>query len=253
MGSTRWWRVGRTLTAATALVVVSAAAPALAHADQRGDPRVESYILPVGAAKPPLKELATPQGREEVQKMAARAEPGARLAQETRGPAASYMPLSHQASGYAPSQEKPHTASSAGSGAAAPEPPRTMTFDECKKGLGSDKKFYVKSRFAVCDGASFVQEWVINGRPTGASMFNLRVVGTIAKNSRTIDYRYYYTDFEITGETGALTMPITTQGTTPKTWPSAAHFTHGGNMPGTKTWAQLEGLRTCCSRSTSRL
>ncbi|MFD9097673.1 hypothetical protein [Streptomyces collinus] len=226
----------------TALVVVSAAAPSLANADQRDDLQVESYILPVGSPRPSLKELATPQGREELRDLAGKADPVARLAQETRGPVTSYAPLSHQASGHA--QEEARTGSSAGPSATAPEPPRKMTYDECKKGLGSDKKFYVKSRFAVCDGASFVQEWLQNGRLAGASMFNVRVVGTIARDSRTIDFQYYFTDFETTGETGALSMPITTKGTVPKTWPSGAHFTRGGNIPGTKTWAQLEALRT---------
>ncbi|WEO92751.1 hypothetical protein A6P39_000655 [Streptomyces sp. FXJ1.172] len=201
---------------------------------------MESYVLPTGAAKLPLKELATPQGHDRLKTLAGRAEPGARLAQETTGPAASYAPLSHRASGSTPAQAFSPT----GPGAAAPEPPRTMTYDECKKGLGSDNKFYVKSRFAACDGASFVQEWLMNGRPAGASMFNVRVVGTIARDSRTIDFQYYFTDFETTGETGALSMPITTKGTVPKTWPSGARFTRGGNAPGTMTWAQLEALRT---------
>ncbi|MFF5538620.1 hypothetical protein ACFY71_40270 [Streptomyces cinerochromogenes] len=223
---------------------MSAAAPALASADQRDDLRVEPYVLPLGVVKAPLKELVTPHGREGLRQLAIQAERGPRLARETRGPAAAYTPLSHRASGYALPTAGSRRALAAGQGATAPEPARKMTFDECKRGLGTDNPFFVKSRFAVCDGASFVQEWVLNGRPVGASMFNLRVVGTIAKNSRTIDYQYYYTDFETTGRTGALTMPITTQGTTPKTWPSGAHFTHGGSMPGTKTWTQLKALRT---------
>ncbi|MCX5357343.1 hypothetical protein OG864_00925 [Streptomyces sp. NBC_00124] len=126
----------------------------------------------------------------------------------------------------------------------APEPARTMTLDECKKGLGSSKAFYVKSRFAVCNGASFLQTWVRNNQPVGESMFNVRVVGTIAKNSRTIDFQYYFTDFVTTGTTGAATMPITTKGNIPQSWPAGARYTRGGNKPGTKTFTELQALRT---------
>lgn len=119
-----------------------------------------------------------------------------------------------------------------------------MTFEECKKGLGSDKKFFVKSRFAVCNGASFLQIWVRNNQPVGESMFNVRVVGTIAKNSRTISFQYYFTDFDTTGTTGAAAMPITTKGNIPQSWPSGVRYTRGGNMPGTKTFAELKALRT---------
>lgn len=119
-----------------------------------------------------------------------------------------------------------------------------MTFEECKKGLGSDKKFYVKSRFAVCNGASFLQTWIVNNRPVGESMFSVRVVGTIAKNSRTINFQYYFTDFETTGTTGAAAMPITTKGNIPQSWPARVNYTWGGDMPGTKTFTQLQALRT---------
>ncbi|MGW4021649.1 hypothetical protein [Streptomyces sp. NPDC005009] len=33
-------------------------------------------------------------------------------------------------------------------------------------------------------------------------MFDVRVIGTIAKNSRTITFRYYFTDFATVGTTG---------------------------------------------------
>ncbi|MEU0074043.1 hypothetical protein ABZ027_31565 [Streptomyces sp. NPDC006332] len=47
------------------------------------------------------------------------------------------------------------------------------------------------------------------------------MVGTIAKNSRTISFQYYFTDFVTTGTTGAAAMPITTKGNIPQSWPSA--------------------------------
>lgn len=120
-----------------------------------------------------------------------------------------------------------------------------MTFDECKKGLGSDKKFFVTSRFAVCDGASFLQTWLQNNRPVGESMFNVRVIGTIPSNSRTINFQYYFTDFITTGRTGAASMPITTKGNIPQSWPSGVRYTRGGNLPaGSKTFAQLKAAGT---------
>jgi hypothetical protein len=229
-----------------AATVLPAAAPSLAHADTSSDLRVESYVLPVGAAKPSLKELQSAHGMERLRELAAMAEPQAQLAKETVGPAASYAPLSQRASGSAPVSNATDAQPSAavGPAATAPEPPRTMTFDECKKGLGSDKKFFVKSRFAVCNGASFLQTWVLNNRPVGESMFNVRVVGTIAKNSRTINFQYYYTDFTTTGRTGAEAMPITTKGNIPQSWPARVRYTKGGTMPGTKTFAELKALRT---------
>ncbi|WP_255310755.1 NucA/NucB deoxyribonuclease domain-containing protein [Streptomyces viridosporus] len=119
-----------------------------------------------------------------------------------------------------------------------------MTYDECVKGLGSDKKFYVKSRFAVCDGASFLQTWTRNGRPVGTSMFNVRAVGTIAKNSRTITFQYHFTDFTTAGTTGAAAMPITLKADIPQSRPSGARYTRGGTLPGTKTFTQLKAQRT---------
>ncbi|MFJ1975324.1 hypothetical protein ACIO93_42665, partial [Streptomyces sp. NPDC087903] len=101
-----------------------------------------------------------------------------------------------------------------------------------------------KSRFAVCNGASFLQTWILDNRPAGRSMFNVRTVGTIAKNSRTINFQYRFTDFTITGETGAAAMLITTKGNIPHSWPAGARYTKAGTMPGTKTFAELEALRT---------
>jgi hypothetical protein len=181
---------------------------------------------------------------ERLRELARKAEPGARLAQETVGPAASYAPLSRQASGSVPATEAGGERSSMGARAPAPEPARTMTYEECVKGLGSDKKFIVKSRFAVCNGASFLQTWLLQGRPAGQSAFNVRVVGTVAKNSRTINFKYYFTDFVETGRTGSSAMPITTKANIPQSWPSGVRYTRGGNMPGTKTFAQLKAMRT---------
>lgn len=228
------------MTMATAVALLSAAAPTMAHADGATDLRVESYVLPAGTAIPSLKELQSKRGMERLRDLTRRAEPLAQLPQETAGPAASHAPLAHQAS----------RTSSTPSGTAltprvaAPEPAHTMTFTECKNGLGSTNKFYLKSRFAVCSGASFVQTWMADGEPVGESMFNVRVVGTIPKNSRTINFQYYFTEMKMTGETEAAGMEISTKGKIPQSWPSSARYTRGGDLLGTATFAELETTRT---------
>ncbi len=240
-------RTGIQMLAVTAAAaVLPMAAPSTAGADTRADLRVESYVLPAGAAIPSLEELQSAEGRERLRRTATAAEPGAALAQETVGPAASSAPLSRRPSGSPPADATTGVQQRAALGptATAPEPARTMTYDECVKGLGSDKKFYVKSRFAVCNGASFLQTWTRNGQPVGTSMFNVRAVGTIAKNSRTITFQYYFTDFTTAGTTGAAAMPITTKADIPQSWPSGARYTRGGSMPGTKTFTQLKAQRT---------
>ncbi|WNO76920.1 NucA/NucB deoxyribonuclease domain-containing protein [Streptomyces sp. AM8-1-1] len=205
---------------------------------------MESFVLPVGAVKPSLKDLQSGSGMQRLRDLVAQTEPGARLPRETVGPAASYAPLSHRTSGMAPEQSAPAVRALLGPSATAPEPARTMTYGECVKGLGSEKSFFVKSRFAVCNGASFLQTWTRNNRPVGESMFNVRVIGTIAKNSRDINFQYDFTDFTTTGTTGAATMPITTKGNIPQSWPAGAKYVRGGKMPGTKTFTQLKAQRT---------
>ncbi len=240
-------RTGIQMLAVTAAAaVLPMAAPSTAGADTTVDLRVESYVLPAGAPVPSLEELQSAEGRERLRRTATAAEPGAALAQETVGPAASSAPLSRRPSGSPPADATTGVRQRAALGptATAPEPARTMTYDECVKGLGSDKKFYVKSRFAVCNGASFLQTWTRNGQPVGTSMFNVRAVGTVAKNSRTITFQYYFTDFTTAGTTGAAAMPITTKATIPQSWPSGARYTRGGSMPGTKTFTQLKAQRT---------
>jgi hypothetical protein len=210
-------------------VALLSVTPSMAQARVTADLEVESYVLPVGSTAPSLEELQNEHGMERLRDIARNAEPIAQLPYETVGPAATYAPRAGQ-----PSQSAPVASPDAPTPMiAAPEPARTMTLDQCKKGLGTTKKFYFTSRFAACSGASFVQTWLVNGRPSGVSMFNVRVVGTIAKNSRTINFKYYFTEME-----------IGTKGKIPQSWPSGVRYTRGGDMPGTKTFAELKVLRT---------
>ncbi|MFF4983803.1 hypothetical protein ACFY3O_27590 [Streptomyces sp. NPDC001046] len=222
---------------ATAVALLSAV-PSMAQADVPADLEVESHVLPIGSAVPSLEELQSEGGMQRLRDIARKAEPIAQLPHETVGPAASYAQRSAQPSRTAPVA----STTSPTPMIAAPEPARTMTLDECKRGLGTTNKFYFTSRFAACSGASFVQTWLVNGRPSGVSMFNVRVVGTIAKNSRTINFKYYFTEMTSQGTTEAPAMKIATKGTMPNSWPSTVRYTRGGNMPGTKTFAELKVL-----------
>ncbi|MER7496434.1 hypothetical protein ABT033_28040 [Streptomyces pharetrae] len=212
------------------------AAPSVASAGDAGELRVETYVLPVGAAKPSLEELKNGEGMARLRQLAAAAESQAQMPLETAGPAASYAPLSTRASGTP-------LPSSPGPRATAPEPARKMSFEECKKGLGSDKKFFVKSRFAVCNGASFVQIWTRNNRPVGESGFNLRVIGTIARNSRTIAFAYHFSDFVKGGSNAADALSITTKGNIPKSWPSGVRYTFAKRALGRQQVVVLAGPR----------
>ncbi|MFD3580711.1 hypothetical protein [Streptomyces sp. NPDC058644] len=206
--------------------------------------RVESYVLPSGAGRPSLEQLRAPGGMDRLRSLARALEPEAPLAAETVGPAASYAPLSRHASAAAPLPPARSVAFAAAPAVTYPEPSRTMTLDECRKGLGSDKKFYVKSRFAVCTGASFTQTWFRNNRPSGLSWFNVRVVGTVAKNSREINYRYHFSEMGKDGTPPTSGLKVTTKGAIPQSWPSTARYTQGGDMPGTRTFDQLKQLKT---------
>ncbi|WP_225882418.1 NucA/NucB deoxyribonuclease domain-containing protein [Streptomyces aureocirculatus] len=112
-----------------------------------------------------------------------------------------------------------------------------MTLDECRKGIGNGT-VYVKSRFAVCTGNSFIQTWKIRGRVKGQSAFNIRVVGTIAKNSRKIDYKYHFSEMGYGGRIPAKALKITVKPKVTQSWPSGARYTYSGTMPGTKTFEE---------------
>ncbi|WP_254707200.1 NucA/NucB deoxyribonuclease domain-containing protein [Streptomyces lunaelactis] len=220
------------------------AGPAAAAAGGEDDLRVETYVLPSGAARPSLEEVRGGRATEALRRMTREMQSEARLPAETVGPAASYAPLAEEPSGTVPAPASRRSSSQVAPLATYPEPARSMTYDECRNGLGSNQKFFIKSRFAVCSGATFLQIWLRNNRPVGESMFNVRVVGTIPKNSREITFTYYYTEMQSTGSTATAAMRIETKGALPKSWPSRVRYAQGGSMPGTKTFDELKRQRT---------
>lgn len=58
---------------------MSVGAPVAANTAGAGDLRVQSYVLPVGAAKPSLQDLQSGEGMQRLRDLAAQAEPGARM------------------------------------------------------------------------------------------------------------------------------------------------------------------------------
>lgn len=229
------------LAVALAVSVLPAATPVLA--DDGPDGSVHTYALPPGAPRPSLAQLQADGGLDGLRALARHADPEKPLtAAETIGPAAAHGTVNKTASASAlpaaPSALPGAQATAMAPGRVVyPEPARKMSLDECGKGLGRDKKFFIKSRFAVCTGTSFIQTWLKNGRPKGQSWFTLRIVGTVAKNSRKIDYKFHFSEMGKQGSIPADSLKITVKPKITQSWPSRVRYTYGGTMPGTKTFA----------------
>ncbi|WSQ06360.1 hypothetical protein OG604_50615 [Streptomyces sp. NBC_01231] len=227
------------LGAAAIALLVSQTGGGAAHADEAADDLLMmSSVAPVGAEMPSLEQLQSQAAAGRLTAEASQQEGETQTAPETVGPAASYAPRSDTPSA-TPSDPEPPVATAAAAGL-YPEPPRTMTAAECEKGLGTDKKFFIKSRFAVCSGAEFRQTWIRNGTPSGESRFVLLAIGTVAKNSRTMHVQYRYTHLDQTGITGASGLMITPSVTVPQKWPASAQSHQGGLIPGAQSWAALK-------------
>ncbi|MFK4071872.1 hypothetical protein [Streptomyces sp. NPDC029674] len=113
-----------------------------------------------------------------------------------------------------------------------------MTKKECIKGLETHEKFYIKSRFAVCSGATLNSVWSIRNQVVGESQIAFLAVGTIAKGSRTVHIRHHYR-FATSRRTGAPAMVLTPKVSLPQTWPASARISQGGDLPTGQTWQTL--------------
>ncbi|MFF0202718.1 hypothetical protein [Streptomyces sp. NPDC005017] len=121
-----------------------------------------------------------------------------------------------------------------------PEPSRSMTKDECWKGLQEGRLFAVKSRYAMCAGMQFVQTWAHRGRPVGQSTFRLLVIETVPKKAdRTIRVQYLFSDFRKSGTTKTSGLKVNTDGDV-KMWPGSARKRYGGSVPPTLSFDQLK-------------
>ncbi|MFJ6940548.1 NucA/NucB deoxyribonuclease domain-containing protein [Streptomyces sp. NPDC101132] len=125
-------------------------------------------------------------------------------------------------------------------GATYPEPSRTMSKAECKKGLQGGQLFAVKSKYAMCTGTQFVQTWLQRGRPVGQSSFTLWVIDTVpGKNDRTVRMQYLFTDFDKVGSTRTSGLKVDTDvkvTTVPKVLPRKS----GGHIPPAQSYDALK-------------
>ncbi|MDQ1013279.1 hypothetical protein QFZ82_007764 [Streptomyces sp. V4I23] len=151
------------------------------------------------------------------------------------GPAATHGRIDRQASAVA-LQPTPGFATAA---VTYPAPARTLTPNECITGLGTDKKFFIKSRYAACSGAVFFSVWLRNNRPVGETQFVYLSIGTIAKDSRAVRMTQYFTEMKKTGSVATSGLMITPKVKVPKVWPSTARVTQTGAVPGARSFAAL--------------
>ncbi|MFD8462674.1 hypothetical protein ACFV27_38720 [Streptomyces antimycoticus] len=230
----KWGRLGRIRGALAAALLIPAAAPAVAAEGNGGQVQTTAlYTLPVSSHVPSLKDLQSGRAR----LVQPREAVGGKLPMETVGPVAAHFPVSDQPSAM---EDISPVTTSAAARPTYPEPPRSMTRAECKKGLQGGKLFYVKSRFAMCSGIQMVQTWAKNGAVTGQSSFTLWVISTVPdRKDRTVKYDYLFTDFFNEGRTGASSMKVNTDAEL-TTFPSSARKRQGGAIPPTKTFNALK-------------
>lgn len=221
------------VVAAVALLPVSS--PAVAESVQ-DDLQLHTTLLPVGTRIPTLGELqrSGTAGLEAMDRGAGVfSEP--HRAPEVVGPAATHGRVDRQASAVA-LQPTPVFATAA---VTYPAPARTLTPKECIMGLGADKKFFIKSRYAACSGAVFFSVWLRNNRPVGETQFVYLSIGTIAKDSRAVRMTQYFTEMKKTGSVATSGLMITPKVKVPKVWPSTARVTQTGAVPGARSFDAL--------------
>ncbi|WPO70233.1 hypothetical protein [Streptomyces sp. KN37] len=243
---TRPW-LGTACRGALAVLLAATVLPATAPAAAAGDDSqlsVETYALPLGAPQPTLEQLQQEGGLQTLQDRARDLQAQSSLtAAETLGPASTHAQRDQNPAPPPPAVAQREHAGPAAGDAVYPEPSRKMTLDECREGIGGGN-FYIKSRFAVCTGKSFIQTWKRRGRVIGKSGFNLRIVGTIAKNSRKIEYTYHFSEMGSGGEIPVKKLKISAKTAIKTSWPSTARYTYGGTLPGTTTFGEAKAAKS---------
>ncbi|MEU3071682.1 NucA/NucB deoxyribonuclease domain-containing protein [Streptomyces sp. NPDC006906] len=228
----RVWR-GRAWVALATAAILSAGLPSAAA--DTGNVEVVSSTLPAGVPIPSLSALQAQQSSKGKSALPVRETAAGKLPREAIVPARSGLPKAST-----PSFLSEEMAGRVPFAATYPEPPRTMTKDECKAGLQGGRLFAVKSRYAMCTGTQFVQTWMQRGRPVGQSSFTLWVIETVPKkNDRTMRIQYLFTDFVKTGTTRTSGLRIDTDGDV-TTWPKQAAKKYGGQVPPTQTFDALK-------------
>ncbi|QLE75267.1 hypothetical protein FGW37_30020 [Streptomyces rectiverticillatus] len=233
----------RRAASAFAVLTATLAMPASPAAADTPAPRAHSYILPADTPVPSLNELRSEVGQKKLD-AAAREAATPRLPMETVGPDSIYRAKSRTPSVIAP----PTAPSMKGfiKGATYPDPPRTITLDECKKNIGSNNRAYFKSRFAVCMGFKLLQIYSSDkGTPIGSSWTWLYIRGSVPENnSRTVQFDYDFTDFTRVGKTQTDLLKYKIEYAMSGIEPAGASVSNGGNMPQAPTsFDALAGMR----------
>lgn len=208
--------------------------PGSASADPGPDrSEIHTYTLPAGATAPSLSTLQR-QGVNWKAALPVSAGVSGQAPAEAVTPASLHLRKASNPSG------KVATGDLSPAAATYPEPSRTMTKNECKKGLQGGRLFAVKSRYAMCTGTQFVQTWAQRGRPVGQSTFTLWVIETVPKKAdRTVRVQYLFTDFRKSGSTKTSGLKVNTDGDV-TTWPKAAKKKYGGKVPPTLSFDALK-------------
>ncbi|WP_372410625.1 hypothetical protein [Streptomyces luteireticuli] len=235
-------RIARALAAATATALLLPTSAATAADPNNDELRAEVYVVPVGTKMPSMDELRDGSG---TARLEAASQDAARpvTAQETLGRAAQYAPKSNIPSA-APADAVPITTAAAAAKLSYPDPPRSVSLQECKDGLKGGAPFYVKSRFAACTAKGIGVTFVKNRKPIGTSFLNFYVRGSVAKDTdRQIRFDYDVVDFKTTGSppTAGQTFRINYQ--LRKIWPASAKATNGGNMPRARSFDDLKRMK----------
>jgi hypothetical protein len=234
------------------LLLAALAAPVAAARPAETGATVETYVLPLGQYQLGAALNSGIAAIVDARRSAAEPNP-ALMAHETVGPAANYARKDTQPSAVPEPQRGVTVAKPvAPSAITYPDPPRSMTGTECRTTLGSSSKFFLKSRFAICSGASYLQTWFKDGKPVGESAFDVVVVGTIPLNSRTLSYTYHVMNMATVGTTGVAGLRVTLKGQIAQSWPSTVAYIYGGtSMPATKTWVQLQAASSLTTTVTA--
>lgn len=245
MRASRSWRslAGVSLLTAAALSVGATSAVSSAAPPPPG-PRAQTFVLPAGTPVPALGELESGRGLSQLKQAAARAG-GARNALETVGSAARYAKKTAKPSAIGaalfPASNK---ASAASVALTYPDPPRSMSLQECKDHMGGDAKYYLKSRFAVCTALQITQVWTSNRGRVGTSSLTFYIRGSVPKeNSRTINFDWDVTNFSKVGTPPTSGLMYTVKSDLPQTWPSRVRVKYSGTTPNAKSYDQLARMR----------
>ncbi|MEU7180991.1 MULTISPECIES: NucA/NucB deoxyribonuclease domain-containing protein [Streptomyces] len=202
-------------------------------------------MLRAGTPTPTPGELESGDGRRQLERAASEIDE-VRNALEAVGPAASYAAKSSKPSavGAVLPTASVNAAAAAPTALTYPDPPRSMSLDECKDHMGGDAAYYLKSRFAVCTAVQITQVWINNKGKVGTSSLTFYIRATVPKdNSRAINFDWDVTDFNKVNEPPTSGLVYTVQSDLPQTWPAKVKVDYSGATPNAKSYDELAQMK----------